>query len=74
MRDPRIDVLLSHLNLVCKYYSGERGAECLRAYGSKKYNDAAKSVSCDGHLSKCELTEEDRIKPDDKDWGEESNE
>jgi len=71
MGDPRIDVLLSHLNLVCKYYDRDFGNHCERAYDSKKYNDAAKHVECDGQLSKCELTKNDRIKPDDKDWGEE---
>ena len=70
MKDPRIDVLLAHLNLVCKYYKYVCGHWCNRAYGSKEHNDAPKHTNCEGELKKCELTEEDRIKPDDKEYGE----
>jgi len=70
MKDPRIDVILAHLNLVCKYYEYGCGQWCMKAYGSEKYNDQAKYVNCDGHISRCELTENDRIKPDDKEFGE----
>jgi len=71
--DPRIDVILAHLNLVCKYHSneGRTGTWCLRAYNNREQTDAPKYVNCGGQLAKCELTESDRIKPDDKDWGEE---
>ena len=68
--DPRIDVILGHLNLVCKFYNVDGGTWCLRAYGGEKYNDQPKYVGCGGQLAKCELTENDRIKPDDKEWGE----
>ena len=62
MKDPRIDVILEHLNFYCKFYEvNSCGSWCNRAYGSKKYNDQPKFANCDGKLNKCELTKDDRI-------------
>ena len=69
MKDPRIDVILANLNLLCKFHDGENW--CLRAYEGVTFTDQPKYTHCNGQLTKCELTENSRIKPDDKDWGEE---
>ena len=62
MTYPRIDVILKNLRIHCVFYqAGSCGTWCKRAYGNKENNDQPKYVKCYGWISKCELTEEDRI-------------
>lgn len=63
MTDPRIDIILEHLNLVCKFYKEDDcGLWCGRAYGKKGSNKIIpKYVHCEGQLRKCELIEDDLI-------------
>lgn len=60
MTDPRIDVILEHINMVCKFFESDHcGRWCSRAFNES--GEGRKFVNCEGQLKNCELKEGDRI-------------
>ena len=55
MENRKLDILLEHLDLNCKYYVEDGGGLCERAWADTD-REALEWVCCEGHISKCELT------------------
>ena len=58
MKSLKLDILLEHLNLNCKYYVKDGGETfCERAWANTE-RGVLKIVNCEGQLLKCKLTRE----------------
>lgn len=60
MKDKRLDILLEHINLNCKYYLKDEGS-CERSWADTDRR-VLKYVGCNGFILKCELTVNDVIR------------
>ena len=58
----RLDILLDHLNLNCRYHLEDCGGTwCERAWANDD-KDCLKYTNCGGYISKCELTMDDIVR------------
>ena len=62
MEDKRLDILMEHLNLKCKYYVEDGGSFCERAWADTD-RAVLKYIHCGGHILKCELTTGTVLRP-----------
>jgi len=56
MESLRLNILLEHLNLKCKYYVEDGGSFCERAWANTE-RTVLKCIRCEGYILKCELNE-----------------